>query len=256
MSTITTGFESLDEIIGGFRTGDLVAVGSLPGVGKSTLVWNFASHAALTLGVSTLILPLVDYPEDVASSMVCANSSVDVSNFRNGTCVQDEAKRAHVASTVLETAPVGIVDRPPLDIAGIVALIYENVSKNDVGLVVIDPVQWLAKHGDTQELSAVCRELKRVARDTDTVIVIVSQIEQSTNRLNDVPSVNDFQGAFGILPHVDVAMVLHRPDFRNEWSDRVGEADLIVGKNKRGRLGSVWLAHQLHFGRFLPVIRS
>lgn len=256
MSVITTGFDDLDNLIGGFRPGDLIVVASLTGMGKSALVQNFASHATLTLGIPSLVFSLAEAVEEIQADFISSMSSVDVTSVLNGTYTPDESRRVAAASTMMDCAPLMVVDDPMLDITGVVARARAAVALDDVGMIVVDPVQWLAGHGNVGQLDVACHELKQLAVETDTVVIVTSQLDRRAMVNPYRPRIEELTGVAGILSHVDVAMVLDRPDFYSDMSVRAGEADLIVSKNRHGDVGLVVFAHQLHYSRFVSMARG
>lgn len=250
---LPTGLADLDDMLHGLAGGQMIIVAARPGVGKSTLAVDFMRHASMRLGVPSMMFALEMGAHEVNQRILSAESRVPLSAIVSGKTMTDEYwGRVDEATPRVADAPIFIDDSSETTIADITAKARLHVEKNGVGLIVVDYLQLLRSDGSEyreQEIASYSRAMKLLAKQTGVPVVVVAQMNRENVRRGGKPQISDLRESGALEQDADVIMLLDRPASVDP-DDRAGEADIIVGKNRRGRTGTVTVASQLHYSRF------
>ena len=259
-----SGFVDLDKILqGGFRGGQFIAVAGRPGMGKTTLATVIAQYASIRKGVPGLVVSLEMSNADLGMRIISAQGAVPLESIqRNELSDEDhdtiEAVQERLSASV---PPLYVVDDIEPVFPAIRAEIIAAQRRVGIKYAVIDYVQLINGDGtnnpNRQEVvSNISRQLKRLARQLDIVIFVVSQLNRkSEERTNHRPMVSDLRESGQIEQDADIILLLYRPEMYSP-EDRPGEADLIVGKHRNGRTGDVPLLFKGHFSTFSSLARE
>ncbi|RAV34896.1 DnaB-like helicase C-terminal domain-containing protein [Corynebacterium heidelbergense] len=254
---LPSGFAELDDITGGFRPGQMVIMAARPGVGKSTLAVDIMRELSLRGRIPTLLFSLEMSRAEVQERIISAESDVLLSKLR-GTMPLDEGDWERIGDhrDKLTDAPMLIDDSPRLTMLDIIAKSRAAVQCNGVQLIVVDYLQLLKSGTKAEsrqaEVSEISRQLKLLAKQLKVPIIAIAQLNRGVESRGDdaLPRASDLRESGSLEQDADMVLLIHRPDATNPDHERAGEADVIVAKNRGGRVSTATVANQLHFARF------
>lgn len=257
---LPTGLYDLDDLTNGLHGGQMVIIAARPGLGKTTLAADFLRHATMREGKPALMFSLEMSANELNQRMIAAESSVSLSKILTGQLSEQEWTSVEDAAGRLAEAPLWVDDSDGITMMDIVAKSKLLVEQHGVGLIVVDYLQLLRSQdrmeSREQEIATYSRQMKMLARSCDVPVVVVAQLNREAVRLGRAPVVSDLRESGALEQDADVILLIDRPEAMDENSARAGEADIIVGKNRRGRTGTVTVASQLHYGRFSNMHRG
>jgi RecA/RadA recombinase len=242
---IPTGFTQVDAIIGGLSPGSLVVVSGDPGVGKSTFAIDIARHAAIKRGIGAVYYSLGSTRQEDLTKIISAEAKVTLSAIRTGRLADDEWSRVARHMEEIATAPLWIDDTGEgQSVDGIARSIKEmRLKGTNVGLAVVDYLQML-DGGIEQDVLA----LKRLSLSQQFPVILVSHLEDLSTAYFRQPSAGNLPTL--IQQVADIIMLIYRPETVEAETHRVGEADIIVAKNRHGATGRATVVFQGKFCRF------
>lgn len=241
---IPTGFAGLDDLIHGFRPGELIILAARPGQGKTVLALQFAGSAAMA-GKSVLFFSLEMQSQELLTRMI---SNLSSTLFRNvQTADLDGLQWERVTNTVtkLNQTLMAIDDRGDQSIVDMRATARAHRNKHGVDLVVVDYLQLVNGQGesDVVRVGAVSKGLKAMAKELNCPVIALSQFSRAVEqRADGRPKLSDLRSSGQIEQDADIVMMLHRTDEHT--------TELICEKNRHGRTGSVWLSPRFENMRF------
>ncbi|MCM3886118.1 replicative DNA helicase [Frankia sp. R82] len=255
---IPTGFADLDELTGGFKRGQMIVIAARPGVGKSMLALDIARAAAIKHNHPVLFVSLEMSRGELDQRVWAAEARVSHHNLETGNLTDDDWLR--VARRMGETtdAPLFIDTAPNAGVAAIRTRARRQQRRDGLSLLIVDYLQLLvtAKKGENrqQEVSALSRELKLLAIELDVPVIALSQLNRaSEQRADKRPQLSDLRDSGSIEQDADMVIMIYREDAHDPNSARAGEADLIVEKNRGGPKGTITVAFQGHYARFVDM---
>lgn len=254
---IPTGLPDLDKLIHGLQKQRLYVVAGIPGGGKSTLgagdfVRSAAFHQKIATGVWSLEMP----KQEIFNRLLCAEAQVPAEKVTEGTL--NDRDWTAIARTVGETeeAPLWIDDSKGITMADIRVRARRLKQQHDLGLVVIDYVGLIECRSGAprnQQIDELCRSAKNLAGELDLPVVLLAQMNRNyAQRADKRPVLTDLKESGGTEAHADVVIFVHREE-QFDKTKRIGEADLIVEKHRGGARGTVEVAAQLHYNRFVSM---
>ena len=272
---LITGFDDLDQLLGGIQRSDMVILGARPGLGKSTLAINVCINAAKT-GVSSGIFSLEMSREQLALRILASAAEVDPLRIRRGLLSLREQERVITTIGELSDLPVYIDDTP---FQGIVEMRSKArrlslEQSNGLDMVVIDYLQLIqgegrGRYGENrvQEISDISRSIKGMARDLNIPVITCSQLSRVVeNRPGHRPQLSDLRDSGSIEQDADIVMFIYREDLyytEEEWEQHFpgrpyprGITELIVSKHRHGQPGSIKLLFHGDFIRFESLPRT
>ncbi|MDH3223093.1 MAG: replicative DNA helicase [Gemmatimonadota bacterium] len=263
---VPTGYADLDRMTTGLQPGDLTIVAARPSMGKTSWVLNVAQTAAIEHGVPVAIFSLEMSKEQLVQRFLCAEGRVDAQKLRRGNLSPDEYQRLAVAAGHLNTAPLWIDDTPAATVLEMRAKARRLKSETDLGMVVIDYMQLMSgpsgSESRVQEVSAISRGLKALARELELPVIALSQLSRAPEqRADHRPQLSDLRESGSIEQDADLVMFLYRPEYYFGPTDKdgaslEGKAELIVSKQRNGPTGTVHLYFHKAYTRFDSVARS
>lgn len=259
MPGVPTGFADLDRLTGGLRPGQLVVIGARPGIGKSTLGADFCRAAAIRHNLPTIFFTLEMSKAEMGLRILSAESRVPLHVLRTGRLTADDQGKLAKRVEAIAAAPLHIVDDPAANLAKIKATARRiKAATGRLGLVVVDYLQLMPSAtgrrdaNREQEVSALSRGLKLLAKDLDVPIVAMSQLNRgSEHRVDKRPQLSDLRESGAVEQDADIVILIDREDARDKESPRAGEADLIVAKHRNGPTDTITVFNQLHLCRFV-----
>ena len=263
---VPTGFSDLDRMTTGLQAGDLVIVAARPSMGKTAWVLNVAQTAAIEHGVPVAIFSLEMSKEQLVQRFLCAEGRVDAQRLRRGALSPDEYQRLAVAAGHLNTAPLWIDDSAGATVLEMRAKARRLKTETDLGMIIIDYMQLMSGSGSSesrvQEVSAISRGLKGLARELQVPVIALSQLSRAPEqRADHRPQLSDLRESGSIEQDADLVMFLFRPEYYfgpvdQDGQSIEGKAELIVAKQRNGPVGTVDLFFHKAYTRFDSVARN
>lgn len=252
---VPTGFKELDDLTQGLRGGQMIIVAARPAMGKSTLALDFCRSASIKHGITSLVFSLEMSQQEIAMRMLAAESGVFLSKMQAGSMNDTDWKRVARTMERVSDAPLYIDDSPNMTITEIRAKCRQLKQQHNLGLVVIDYLQLMTSgrqvESRQQEVSAMSRNLKLLAKDIGVPVVAVAQLNRNSESRNDrKPMMSDLRESGSLEQDADIIMLLHRPDYYDK-EDRPGEGDIIVAKHRNGETAVIRTLFQGHLSRFV-----
>ena len=258
MTGIPTGFTNLDAFTHGLHPGQLVIVAARPAVGKSTFALDLARHASVKKNQATIFFSLEMGRSEIAMRMLSAQSSIYLQSMRKGTLTEgDWAKLAAVRGEIND-APLYIDDSPNMSLVEIRAKCRRLAQQVDLKMVVIDYIQLMTSgkkvESRQQEVSEFSRALKLLAKELNIPVIALSQLNRQAEQAKDKkPELSHLRESGSLEQDADVVVLLHREGIFEKDHPRAGEADLILAKQRNGPTGTVTVAFQGQYSRFVNM---
>lgn len=256
---VPTGFTELDEKTHGLHAGQLVLIAARPAVGKSTLALDIARNAAIRNRQATVVFSLEMTRAEIAMRMISAETAIPLQNLRKGTINDsDWAKFAQVRSQIND-APLYIDDSPNMTLVEIRAKCRRLAQRLDLKLIVIDYLQLMSSgkkvESRQQEVSEFSRALKLLAKELKIPVIALSQLNRQSEQggSNKKPEISQLRESGSLEQDADVVLLLHREGLGEQNHPRAGEADLILAKQRNGPTGTVVVAFQGMYSRFMNM---
>ena len=258
LTGVPTGFADLDELTNGLHGGQLWIVAARPAVGKSTLGLDFARSAAIKHGMTSVIFSLEMSRMEITMRLLSAEARVSLQNIRTGRLSEDDWNRLARRMGEVAEAPLFIDDSPHMTMMEIRAKTRRLKQRHNLRLVVLDYLQLMSSpkkvESRQQEVSEISRSLKLLAKELDVPVVAISQLNRaSEQRADKRPQVSDLRESGSLEQDADGVILLYREDAVEKESARAGEADLIIAKHRNGPTGTITVAFQGHYSRFVDM---
>lgn len=256
---LSTGFAKFDEMTGGLNGGELIILAARPSMGKTALALNIASHVAThpQMRKPVAVFSLEMSASSLLTRLVCASARVDQHKFRAGYLNQDERRKLQFALAEITESPLFIDDTPGVNLMDIHAKLRRMQSQHGLSLVVIDYLQLMSSRGRSenrnQEVSAMSRGLKLMAKDLDVPFLVLSQLSRAaeTRTGDHTPQLSDLRDSGSIEQDADLVAFIYREEvYKRDRADLRGLADLIIGKQRNGPIGKVPLRFLGQYTRF------
>ncbi len=255
---MSTGFVRFDEMTGGLHKGELFILAARPSMGKTALALNMAQYAATALEKTVAVFSLEMSKESLLTRMVCAEAMVDQQRFRAGYLNQDERMGLSAAMSKLMRAPLFVDDTAGTNLMDIHAKLRRLKSQNGLDLVVVDYLQLMSGGGRryenrNQEVSAISRGLKLLAKELDVPMLVLSQLSRApeTRQGDHRPQMSDLRESGSIEQDADlVAFIFREEVYKPDREDLKNRAELILAKQRNGPIGRVNLAFLKQFTKF------
>ena len=253
---IRTGFADLDRVISGLRPGSLIVVASRPSMGKSTFALNIASHVALNIELPVLMFNMQMSAIAVAAKLASQVGEIETTQFRTGDLDENDIQHLGAAIQQLEDAPFYVDETPSLTIDEVISRTHDVIAQHGhLGLIVIDYLQLMdpiyADENSAKNHELVMSSLKKMAREIDTPIILLSQLDPNLEkRRNKRPRISDLPVST-IGQYADLLMFLYRDECYDPKSNELGKTELTIGRHRYGATGMIILGStRLKFSEF------
>ncbi len=253
---VATGFADFDRLTSGMQPGDLVIVAGRPSMGKTLLGMNIAEHAAIRSQKSVLVFSMEMPGESLAMRMLSSLGRIDQNKLRTGRLVEEDWTRLTSAVALLSNAKLYIDETPALTPMEMRARARRVARERDqLGLIVVDYLQLMRGSANndnrTAEISEISRSLKQLAKELRVPIIALSQLNRSLEqRPNKRPVMSDLRESGAIEQDADLIVFIYRDEVYNEDSPDKGTAEIIIGKQRNGPIGTVRLTFMGQYARF------
>ena len=256
---LSTGFAKFDEMTGGLNGGELFILAARPSMGKTALALNIAQHVAThpRMRKPVAVFSLEMSSASLLTRLLCAAARVDQHKYRAGFLNQEERRKLQVALADLTDAPLFLDDTAGVNFMDVHSKLRRMKSEHGLSLVVIDYLQLMSSRGRSenrnQEVSAISRSLKLMAKDLNVPFIVLSQLSRaSETRPGDhKPQLSDLRDSGSIEQDADLVAFIYREEvYKRDREDIKGLADLIIAKQRNGPIGIVPLRFLGQFTRF------
>jgi replicative DNA helicase len=263
LTGLSSGFNDLDKKTNGFQKSDLVIVAGRPAMGKTTFAMNIAEHASIHSGKPVLVFSMEMPANQLLMRSFASIGGIDATRLRTGALDDRDWDNLSVASNILKNNCKMFID----DSAGISPSELRSRARRivrehgEVGLIVIDYLQLMVVPGmsdnRTAEISEISRSLKALAKELDVPVIALSQLNRSLEQRADRrPVMSDLRESGAIEQDADIIMFVYRDEVYNPESEDKGTAEVIIGKQRNGPIGTARLAFQGHFNRFTNLANN
>ncbi|WP_444895408.1 replicative DNA helicase [Microbulbifer sp. SSSA005] len=272
---ISTGLSELDQRTSGWQPGELVILAARPSMGKTALALNFIESAMLCQESPTLVFSMEMPSDSLVMRMLSSIGRIDQGRIRNGKLQEEDWPKLSSAVQKMKGKSLYIDDTPALSPSEVRArtkrtvrdhinkLMRENpkLSREDAeaksmpAMIMVDYLQLMqvkgSTEGRTQEISEISRSLKALAKEYECPVIALSQLNRGVEqRPNKRPMNSDLRESGAIEQDADVILFIYRDEYYNEDSPDKGMAELIIGKQRNGEIGTCRAAFVGKYTRF------
>jgi replicative DNA helicase len=254
----STGFKDLDKKLQGLQKGDLVVVAGRPSMGKTSFAMNIAENVLLdeeSKG-AVLIFSLEMPGESLTTRMLSGMSKLDQQNVRSGMLKDQELRELLSEGEKLKNMPLWIDDSSilsPMELRAKARRLKRQ--EGELSLIVVDYLQLmqlpLSLENRVNQISEISRSLKSLAKELDVPVIALSQLNRAVEqRPNKRPIMADLRDSGAIEQDADVILFIYRDEVYNEDSEQGNKAEIIIGKQRNGPIGTVNLTFLKEYTRF------
>lgn len=251
---ISTGFDRLDDILGGFVEGTLVTIGGRTGMGKTAFAFNLLKNISIDKKFPSLYISLESTEQMCINTLIACTLGIKYRALLSGQLVVEEWEKFDKGLSTITDAPIYLDTKSTYTIDDICKTVAEAVQEHHIKVVFIDYLQLIfAKTGFTEnrylELNYITRRLKALAKEFNITIVLLSQLNRNAEdekRYEHRPILTDLRDSGTICDDSDVVCFVHRPEYYHIYQDEKGNdmhniALVIVAKNRLGCIGDATL---------------
>ena len=255
MSGLPTGLRDFDERTNGLQNGDLIIVAGRPSMGKTSFAMNIVEHVAVSKKLPVAVFSMEMPGEQLALRMISSLGRVDQTRVRTGRLHDEDWHRVTSAVALMSEAPLFIDDTPALSPIELRSRARRLKREHGLGLIAVDYLQLMQMPGfrenRTAEISEISRSLKSLAKELEVPVVALSQLNRNLEqRPNKRPVMSDLRESGGIEQDADLITFIYRDEVYNEDSPDKGVAEIIIGKQRNGPIGTCRAAFLGQFTRF------
>jgi len=260
LTGVSSGFRDLDNLTWGFQRQEMIILAARPSMGKTSLALNFAEAAALPRrgeSVPILVFSLEMSAAQLALRMLCSRGKVNLKLLREGLLAKngDDQTRLVGVADEFSKAPIYIDDSSHLSIMELRAKARRLHARRKLGMIIVDYLQLLSPTDSSnpreQQVAEASRGLKALAKELDLPVIVLSQLNRSSEKENRAPKLADLRESGSIEQDADVVLMLARPkDADDKFQVASDSAELIVAKQRNGPVGEVRLTFLRDITRF------
>lgn len=249
-----TGFEDLDYRLKGLQNGKLYVLGGRPSMGKTTFAMNAVCNVAMRQNAPVLWYGFEESKNNITARLLHINSGIEPYKIKSGTISNEEWNRLMPAAQRLSLANIYVEDECRT-IEALVDFIKEMVLNHGIKMVVIDYLQLIYSNKAfakrQEEIAYICTLLKRVTKETDIPILLLSQLNRKADRRSDHwPRMSDLKYSSAIEECADTILLLHRDNYYNGKQEESEIAYVVIAKDKDCNLGTIELKYICERGLF------
>ena len=293
LAGISTGLADMDKKLGGLHKSDLLILAGRPSMGKTSLATNIAFNIAKAYRKGQLpdgsegavdggvvgFYSLEMSAEQLAARVLSEAAEVPSEQIRRGDMTEGEFRRFVDAAKTLEACPLFIDDTPALPISQLAARARRLKREHGLDVLIVDYLQLVrpatAKDSRVNEVSEITQGLKAIAKELDIPVVALSQLSRQVESREDKrPQLSDLRESGSIEQDADVVMFVFREEYYKErekpgdhdleamgkWQEEMerlhGKAEVIIGKQRHGPIGTVELSFEGRFTRFGNLVQA
>ncbi|HEY9071825.1 MAG TPA: replicative DNA helicase [Candidatus Ozemobacteraceae bacterium] len=256
---VATGFTKLDEMTSGFQPSDLIILAARPSMGKTAFCLNIAQHVAGVNGLPVLIFSLEMSRIQLMQRLLVSEARIDGQKIRNGFLADEDWVKLTTTVGMLAETPIFIDDSPNMTLMEMRSKARRARMQENIGLIVIDYLQMMSlqsggssQDNRVQEISAISRGLKGIARELNVPVVCLSQLSRAVeSRPDKRPMLSDLRESGAIEQDADVVIFLYREEYYNRnKAECKNRAEVIIAKQRNGPVGTCPMAFFPQFARY------
>ncbi len=262
---IPSGYTKLDRLTSGWQKSDLVIIAARPSMGKTAFVLSMARNITVEHEKSVAIFSLEMSSIQLVNRLIVMETELPSNRIRNGNLAQYEWEQLDIKIKRLVDAQIYIDDTPAISVFELRAKCRRLKRQYDVDLIIIDYLQLMSGTQDTkgnreQEVSAISRALKGIAKELDVPVIAISQLNRSVEIRsgNKRPQLSDLRESGAIEQDADMVIFIHRPEKYGFMEDEEGNslkgvAEIIMAKHRNGPIGDVRLRFRDECAKFVEL---
>ena len=260
-----TGFNDFDQITSGLHPGQVMILAARPGMGKTSWFISALLHTSVVQKNVTALFSLEMSKEELGFKFFSGLSRIDSRRLKTGALAKEEFRTLMTTAEQLGSSRIHIDDTPGLTVMDLRSRCRRLKAKEkQLDLIVVDYLQLMrGPKGSTgpggsreQEISAISRGLKELAKELRVPIIALSQLSRNVESRNDKrPMLSDLRESGAIEQDADLVCFIYRDDYYNPDSDEKGIAELIIAKNRHGEPGTAklaWMGQYTLFANLAP----
>ncbi len=254
---VPSGYKELDRYTAGFHASDLIIVAGRPSMGKTAFCLNLAQYAAIEKRVPVAIFSLEMSKEQLVIRMLCSEAKVEGTRLRTGFLTESDWPNLTLAAGNLSDAPIFIDDTAAVSVLELRAKARRLKGEHGLGMLIVDYLQLMKGRARVesrqQEISEISRSLKALAKELNIPVIAVSQLSRKTEeRTGNRPQLSDLRESGAIEQDADLILFIYRDEIYNRSEDNPnkGIAEVIIGKQRNGPIGTIKLAFLDKFTTF------
>ena len=255
----SSGFKDLNKQTQGLQRGDLIVVAGRPSMGKTSFAMNIAENFLLNEDVKggVLVFSLEMPGESLTTRLLASHAKINQQNVRSASLSNEELKRFMDSSSKLRELPLYIDDSSllsPMELRARARRVSRQ-EEHGLSLIVVDYLQLMQLPGSTEnrvnQISEISRSLKALAKELNVPVIALSQLNRAVEqRPNKRPMMADLRDSGAIEQDADLILFIYRDQVYNEDSEEGNKAEIIIGKQRNGPIGTVNLSFLKEFTRF------
>jgi replicative DNA helicase len=281
---VPTGLTDLDEKLGGLHKSDLVIIAGRPSMGKTALATNIAYYAAKKIHennekTSVAFFSLEMSSEQLSTRILSEQSRIQSNDIRRGKATEEQLNRYIETSRNIYDLPLYIDETPAITISALSNRARRMKRLFGLSLIVVDYIQLMRtsskrNDGRVQEISEITQGLKALAKELSVPVLALSQLSRAVEQRDDkIPQLSDLRESGSIEQDADVVMFVYREQYylekkqpklgsieHAEWqskmNDILGQADIIIGKQRHGPTGNVQVEFEGMFTKFKDLTKK
>ncbi len=244
---VPSGYYDLDALTAGFQKSDLIILAARPSMGKTAFALNIGQNAAIRQKIPVAVFSLEMSKVQLVQRVLCSEAEIDAQRVRTGEISPTDWQKIAEKMDELHLSPLYIDDTAGLSVTDIRAKCRRlKLQRPDLGLVIIDYLQLLDDRSSTdriQQISAISRNLKSLARELDVPIIALSQLSRKVEERTDKrPMLSDLRESGAIEQDADIVMFIYREEYYEKDNPNVkNKAKIIIAKQRNGPTGEVEL---------------
>lgn len=267
LTGVPSGFTELDSMLGGMQFGDMIVIAARPSMGKTALGLSILEYVGIVENLPCAFFSMEMGKLQIAQRLICSHAQVDLHKLRQGRLTDQEKTKLKLVCGNMRNYKIFIDDTPGMSVMELRAKTRRLKMLHDIRVVFVDYLQLMfdkaSKESRQQEISAISRGLKALARELNIPVVALAQLNrQVEGREGNRPRMSDLRESGAIEQDADVVILLHREEYYlakkkaltpegNELLNKIkGKAELIVAKQRNGPTGDVELHFNPQYTRF------
>lgn len=266
LTGVPSGFTELDRMTSGWQNSDLVIIAARPAMGKTAFVLSLARNASLIGKKKIAIFSLEMAAVQLTNRLIAAETEIPAEKLKKGDLTEAEWQQLITRVGRLSDSGIFIDDTPSLNIFELRAKCRRLKAQHDIDMIIIDYLQLMVGSGDQrsgnreQEISAISRALKSIAKELDVPVLALSQLSRAveTRGGNKKPMLSDLRESGSIEQDADMVLFIYRPEYYGfevdeEGNNTKGVAEIIIAKHRNGAVGSVRLKYVGEYIKFADL---
>jgi replicative DNA helicase len=256
LTGLDTGFYDLNDLTGGLQNSELIILAGRPSMGKTSFALNMAEYVGVTLEKALVFFSMEMSKEQLIQNMICSRARISSNKIRKGAVSVEEMKKLLMAAGRLAEAPIFIDDSSALGLLELRAKARRLKAQEKIALIIVDYLQLMQPpraENRQQEIAAISRGLKSLARELGVPVLAVSQLSRAPEaREGHKPRLSDLRESGALEQDADVVILLYRDEYYDPDTMDKGIAEVNVAKQRNGPAGMkpIRLAFQPEFTRF------